>query len=614
MMVESYIFTGFGFCLGSFKVSNDEIYNELKKGNIQGFDEKRILEKYPDLKNPFDFMVNNQMGFKNRFHVVPFPPAKNKYKKSKNSIDLCVEAVDQALNDGNLSGNNIDAWFFSSGTHSQKAPGIGEFVKAYFTDIENITPVYTLTSACVGFNINLEAAIDFFKNNPKAKNIIIAHADVMSELLTEETDFVPFSTFGDSAAAVVLSKIESYEKVGVINVFNGQDILMLDFLGADKKGNLYMNPRNVKKRAIPNITNASKLLLEKSNWKVSDLQFFLPHQTGNAIVDKVAENLQIEKEKVFQEVQINYGNLSGASIPACFFELKKSNRLQKNDKILSAIAGLGGEFGGFSYIVSDFHFENNRTLELSDKTILITGASGGIGSKIAYFAAKKGAKLILLYNSSIEKIENVRKSILSKFPKTDISLIKCDFSIINNIENTINDIKNNFPIINYLIVTHAITGSLNKASNIKINEFEEIMQINCLSIKQLCEGLQDIILESVLITGSIGEEAQFAGSSSYVASKRALKAFSINFAKNIYELKRVNCIYYLPGLIDSGMVEKLNEKQKKEAMKIAGQTELIKIDDIARRMLNSVYRLKIANVRMQNEQNLKVIKDCYFNF
>ena len=620
-MLDSFIFSGISFVTGKYKVTNNDIYKYIKSNYLEGFTEDRIIdtENYQNYKSknpnttPFDYMVSEKMGFKYRYHVVPFPPVAQQYKKAKNTLDLCVDAIEIALKESKLCGNDIDAWFAGTATPTQKAPGIAEFVKAYFTDIENQSPTFSLTSACVGFNVNLECAIDFFKENPKAKHIVVAHSEVMSKLLLEENDFVPFSTFGDAAAAVVVSRIKTKEKVGIIDIINGEDTQMLDFLGADKKGHLYMNPRMVKYRAVPNIANTAKKLVQLSNWNNNDISYFIPHQTGDAIVLEATECLKISKEKLFQEVQKTYGNLSGASVPACFCMLKKSKKLLPGTKILTSVTGLGGEFGGFTYIVPKRIAKFETKAELQNKTILITGSTGGLGSEIAKLAAQKGANLILHYNSNENKINELKSYLLEKY-NTKAILIKADFSKQENINNFISEIEKNNIKINYLINTHAITGELNKATKVTSKEFENVLDANYQSIKQICKKLKDHVSDCLLITGSVAEEAQFPGSSAYVASKRALRAFAINFANEIYENKRTRCIYYIPGIIDSGMVDKLDKSQQLASMQLVRQQNIIKVSDIANRVLKSVYRLKVSNVRINYEANLKIIKDGYLKY
>ncbi|MDR2011044.1 MAG: SDR family NAD(P)-dependent oxidoreductase [Bacteroidales bacterium] len=620
-MTESFIFTGMGFVTGDYKVTNQDIYEHIKSGYLEGFDEGRVIES-DDFKqvlqetseiSPIDYMVEKRMGFKKRFYVVPFPPSEYQYQKAKNSLDLCIDAIDKALKKSGISGNDIDAWFVGTATAHQKAPGIAEFVKAYFTDIDNFSPTFSQTSACGGFNINLESAIAYFKSHKDAKHIVVAHSEVMSRLLLEERDFVPYSTFGDSAAAVILSRVETSVKTGVIDILNIEDTQMLDFLGADRKGRLYMDPRMVKYRAVPNIINISSQLLEKSGWNKNDLLYFIPHQTGDIIVLSAAKELGISKDVVFQEIQKNYGNLSGASIPACFCLLEDSKRLIPGGKIITAVTGLGGESGGFSYIVPENIPVYNSKPELSGKKILITGATGALGKEIAKLAAQKGAELILHYNSN-DSVANQLLRDLTKEYGVKAVIKKADLSQEENINVFLNELKKEYLFIDYLINTHAITGGLGKASKVSPEEFETVMNANYLSVKRLCEGLKENVKDCILITGSVGEEAQFPGSSSYVASKRALRSFAVSFAAEIYEKGRTRCVYYIPGIIDSGMVERLDHSQQKASMNMVGQKKLIPVRDIAERMLKSVYRLKIQNARIHYETNLKVIKDGYLNF
>ncbi len=619
-MVDSFIFTGSGFVTGQYKISNDEIYKHVKTGYLDGFNEFRVeasdnykkqKDKNPDL-NPFDYMVDLKMGFRTRYHVVPFPPSIPQYKNAENSLDLCVKAIDKALTKSGLSGNNIDAWFIGTATPHQQAPGIAEFAKAYFTDIDNTSQTFSLTSACVGFNINIENAVSYLKSNPKAKHVVVAHSEVMSKLLTHENDFVSFSTFGDSAAAMIVSRVETDVKCGIIDTHNGEDVRMLDFLGANKKGHLYMNPRMVKSRAVPNIANTAKLLLEKASWTLDDLIYFIPHQTGNAIVWSVAEELQLDHKKLYQDVQLKYGNLSGASIPACFCELEKEGKLNPGDKILTSVAGLGGEFGGFTYIVPQKEYKFTSKLELEGKTTLITGSTGGLGSKIAELAAKKGSNLILHYNRNKDAATELKTKLEQKFD-INVQMWQADLSKIETITTFHKHLIDNNIKLNYLINTHAITGGLAKATEVSMLEFETVINANYKSIKNLCNTLKSLVSECILITGSVGEDAQFPGSASYVASKRALRGFAVQFATEVYK-NRIRCIYYLPGIVDSGMVSKLDKGQIATSMMSVSQKKLINADEIANRMLKSVYRFKIAEVRTSYESNLEVIKDGYLKF
>lgn len=616
-MSDSYIFTGIHFVTGQYKISNSEIQKAIESGILEGFDQNRIKEsdefKSQSDLNEFEFLCKTLMGFEFRYHVVPFPPDFNHMEEAEDVISLCVKATEQALRKAGLKGEDIDAWFASTATQTHITPGIAEFIKSYFTDIHNQKPTYSLTSACVGFNINLENAINYFKNHPETRHILIAHGEVMSSLLTKERDFVPYVTFGDSAAAVVLSRVKTKKQCGVIAITNHEDTTMIDFLASDSKGNLIMNPRMVKNRAIPNIAKAFKIIEEKSKIGFSEVDIFIPHQTGNAIVDNVIKTLNLDQNKVFKDIQLKYGNLSGASIPAAICELENQEKLLPGMKVFTAVAGLGGEFGGFSYIVPKEKVKFDLKKELEGKTILITGASGGLGKEIALCAAEKSCTNILLqYNSGSQEALNLKEKIESEFGLC-CRIYKADLSNEKEIKNFKSNILSNFKSIDYLICTHAITGPLAKAGETSIEEYKKVIEVNYRSVKNTVEIFADSVKECVLITGSVGEDAQFPGSAPYVASKRALRAFAREFANTLYQ-RNVRCIYYLPGIIDSGMVSILNEQQISSSLQAIRQKKLTPVREIARRILHSTYRLNVPNVRRSMESKLIVIKDSYRNY
>lgn len=615
----NYIFSSYGFALGTNKLTNDQIIDAIEKGYLTGFVSERIKEsdKYKEhlISNPdtsaFEYMANYMMGFKTRYHVVPFPPAKKNFENAENSLDLCVKAVDMAFKSSEIHPENIDAWMVSTATPHEQAPGIAATLKAYFTNYENQTQTMALTSACVGFNINLERAILFLKNNPDANHVLVAHTEVMSELLLKEHDFVPYTTFGDGAAAVILSKVQSAKKEGVINICNYEDLFMIDFLGANKSGNLYMEPRMVKRRAVPNMTKVANELIEETGWSINDIDIFIPHQTGNAIVHNVIKNLNFPEDKTYQEIQINYGNLSGASVPFAMAKLKDDNKLLPGKRIITSVAGLGGEFGGFAYIVPEQYSYNKHQKDLQDCNVLLTGATGGLGSAVAIELAKKGANLVLQYNSSDDKLEKLLVRLQTY--SVSVEIIKMDFSKPERVKEKAFEMKNAGKVFDYVIHTAATSGPVKRASEISTEEMEKVYNINFLSAVSLSEVLLTSIRKSVLFTGSVAQDAQFPGSSAYVASKKALYKYAVDFAERAYS-RGVRSVYYMPGIIEGGMASNLSEDQKIAGLMQIEQRNIVMPEDMAERMVQSLYLPKVKLVRNIYEGKLHVCKDSYNNF
>jgi 3-oxoacyl-[acyl-carrier-protein] synthase III/short-subunit dehydrogenase len=555
-MTENYIFSGFGHALGKYSIDNKELEQAVEKEFLEKFDNKRIQAstnfQKAKSKNPqlsaFKYMAELKMGFRKRNHVVPFPPTREKYKTAETSLDLAVKSTEKAIIDAGINPEDISAWLVSTATPHEQAPGLAATLKAYFVSFENPAETMTLTSACGGFNYNLERAINYFKTHPKAEHLLICHTEVMSELLIDTTEFVPFVTFADASASVILSRTKSKKKEGILSIVNYEDPQMINYLGASKKGKMYMQAGIIKDRATANLVRNSKEILNNSKWTINDIDLMIPHQTGNAIVHGVVQELNFDLSKVYQKVQYENGNLSGASIPTCMSKLNEENRLKAGQKILTATAGLGGENGAFSYLVPEKKDYKHAYHPLKNKTCLITGASGGIGEAVAKEAAKRGANIILHYFSNEQKAAVLAQEIRDSF-SVKVDLIKANFAKYKEVESLITHIKKNYSKLDYLLHTASTTGSLGRASEVPSKEFDFVMQINQLAPIQIIKQLFPIIKETILYVGSVAEDAEFPGSVSYVASKKGLHGFAGSFAPEALQ-KGVRSIYYMPGIVD----------------------------------------------------------------
>ena len=76
------------------------------------------------------------------------------------------------------------------------------------------------------------------------------------------------------------------------------------------------------------------------------------------------------------------------------------------------------------------------TNRLTNKTVFISGAAGGIGEVLCNFFASANARIILHCNSNREKAE----SIMSNLPKNNHVVIQGDLSKAENIERIFNEI------------------------------------------------------------------------------------------------------------------------------------------------------------------------------
>ncbi len=186
---------------------------------------------------------------------------------------------------------------------------------------------------------------------------------------------------------------------------------------------------------------------------------------------------------------------------------------------------------------------------LQNKTILITGASSGIGKAMAIACANAGARLIISGRNNKRLLQTL--SLLK--PNNHLS-VDCDLSTIEGLQKLVEFV----PKLDGFISNAGIVEPI-LLQFIETEDIEKTVNINALSTIQLTRLLlQEKKLNkgaSIIFTSSInGNKCAFIGSSIYAASKAMLTGFMKACALEL-ALKgiRVNCIE--PGMIETELLK-----------------------------------------------------------
>jgi 3-oxoacyl-[acyl-carrier-protein] synthase-3 len=100
-----------------------------------------------------------------------------------------------------------------------------------------------------------------------------------------------------------------------------------------------MQGQEVFKFAVRRVAEDINNVFGKTNCKVEDIKYIIPHQANQRIIEHVAKYCNIPIEKFF--INLNkYGNTSSASIGIALDEMVQNNLLQPGDKLI--LAGFGG--------------------------------------------------------------------------------------------------------------------------------------------------------------------------------------------------------------------------------------------------------------------------------
>lgn len=219
-------------------------------------------------------------------------------------------------------------------------------------------------------------------------------------------------------------------------------------------------------------------------------------------------------------------------------------------------------------------------MNFQGKTVIVTGASRGIGQAIARAFAERGAQLALVARSA-EGLEKVKEDLGSLSLK--VVLYPVDVRDSQAVQNTISQIQKDFEQIDVLINNAGITRD-NLILRMREEDWDEVMSVNLKSVFFWCKALSKIMLKqksgSIINMSSVVGLVGNAGQCNYGASKAGIIAFTKSLAKELGSRGiRVNAI--APGFIETDMTKNLPSELMETVEKNIPLKRLGKAEEVA---------------------------------
>lgn len=201
---------------------------------------------------------------------------------------------------------------------------------------------------------------------------------------------------------------------------------------------------------------------------------------------------------------------------------------------------------------------------LKNKVAVVTGASRGIGREVALKLAALGAAVIINYNGSEEKAEEVKKQIEDKGGKAEI--YQCNVSDFDACKEFIDYVIKKYNSIDILINNAGITrdGLLMRMSE---KDFDDVINtnlkgtFNCIRFasRQMMKQRSGRIINISSVVGVSGN----AGQTNYAASKAGIIGLTKAVAKEVAS-RHITVNAVAPGFIQTDMTDILSENTKKQ--------------------------------------------------
>ncbi len=267
--------------------------------------------------------------------------------EGEKTSDLACAAALNALTHAEREAKDIDLVIVATTTPDLTFPATAARVQAAIG--AGAGAAFDLQAVCSGFIFALATADNFLARG-QAKRALVIGAETFSRIVNWE-DRGTCILFGDGAGAVVLEAQDNAGERGVISTFLRTDGRMHDLLYVDggpsetgTVGKVRMVGNAVFRQAVEHISGAMLEACARAGVSIDAVDWFVPHQANQRILDGVARKLGIDTDKVVSTVAL-HGNTSAASVPLALDVAMRDGRIKRGDLVLMEALGGGLTWG-----------------------------------------------------------------------------------------------------------------------------------------------------------------------------------------------------------------------------------------------------------------------------
>lgn len=263
--------------------------------------------------------------------------------------DMGAAAARKAMEAAGVGPDDIDLIIVATATPDYTFPATATVVQNKLGITRGAA--FDLQAVCSGFVYAVATADNFLARGQFERALVIG-AETFSRIL-DWSDRSTCVLFGDGAGAVVMerqTKAQAGDR-GVKGIHLRSDGRYRDLLYVDggpsttqTVGHLRMVGNQVFKHAVGKISDSVKAAAADAGIAVEDIDWFVPHQANQRILNAVAERLGLDVHKVISTVA-EHGNTSAASVPLALAHATEDGRIKQGDLILIEAIGGGLTWG-----------------------------------------------------------------------------------------------------------------------------------------------------------------------------------------------------------------------------------------------------------------------------
>ncbi|MEI5983694.1 ketoacyl-ACP synthase III [Sphingobacterium sp. PU5-4] len=333
-------------------------------------------------------LPSNEVMFEDEIHNYSFSEAKSMKLKqamgfkskrvvsdqSTTSFDLIVKGLDYLFENELLYKDSIDVILFVSQSPEYIMPPTSNLIHGKYGLDEKVFCL-DINQGCAGFIIGLQQAF-MLLNTEGINKVVLCNADVLSPKVSKH-DRNSNPLIGDAAAiTIVENTLEETKIVGEVRM-DGSGAMALNvpaggarmpiteetstlyedsFGNKRSKNHLVMQGDNVFNFVQTKVPEQINNIVKRSKDSVDSIDYFLFHQPNRFMLQKLADKIGVNREKLPSNVVENFGNSSGVTIPivTCF---NLGEKLENSDfKVCFSGFGVGLTWGTIIMTIGNLDF------------------------------------------------------------------------------------------------------------------------------------------------------------------------------------------------------------------------------------------------------------------
>lgn len=265
--------------------------------------------------------------------------------EGETTSSLAIAAARAALAAAGVPGDSIGLIILATCTPDQTFPASATVVQDAIGANGGIA--FDVAAVCSGFLYAVGVADSMLRSGMATRALVIG-AETMSRILDWE-DRTTCVLFGDGAGAIVLEARDVAEDgPGILSTKLHADGAHNELLYVDggpsttgTAGHIRMKGREVFRHAVVNLAAVLGEALEEVGLSSADIDWVVPHQANQRILDATARKLGLAPEKVVMTVD-RHANTSAASVPLALDTAVRDGRIKPGDMVI--LEAMGGGF------------------------------------------------------------------------------------------------------------------------------------------------------------------------------------------------------------------------------------------------------------------------------